>query len=178
MKRCLVIGIGSVGHAVFQKVQFPFPYMYFLPTQKQQNITNWHFAKFQFLPNDSDYLVGKRGIIHYYNRKRDLDIEFFQSFDEAIVFGGIGGSAAGSIMVDMVDFLSFMNYKVTPIAMMPTRFESSLRQENAQYALENLPKNVIKIMTTIEYMPTKQLFELADEQILLEIDKIISQCSV
>ena len=169
MKRCLVIGIGSVGHAVFQKVQFPFPYMYFIPTQKQQNITNWHFAKFQFKPNDGNYFVGKRGILHYYNKHKELDIEFFQTYDEAIIFGGIGGSAAGRIMVDMVDFLSFMNYKVTTIAQLPTRFESNLRQENAKLALENLPINTIKIDNTIDYMPTKQLYDLADEEILVAI---------
>ena len=174
MNRCLVIGIGSVGHAVFQKVQFPFPYMYFIPTQKQQNITNWHFAKFQFIPNSGDYFVGKRGILHYYNRKKDLDIEFFQQYDEAIVFGGIGGSAAGRMLIDIVDFLNFMNYKVTVIAQMPTRFESTLRQENARLALESLPKNIIKIENTIEYMPTKELYALADENILAAIHETLT----
>lgn len=173
MKRTLVIGIGSVGHAVFQKVQFPFPYMYYIPTQKQQNITNWHFAKFQFKPNDGNYFVGKRGILHYYDRQRELDIEFFQSYDEAIVFGGVGGSAASSLMVDIVDFLHFMNYKVTVIAQLPTRFESALRQQNAKQAMENLPLNTIKIENTIEYMPTKELFALADENILAIIDNLI-----
>ena len=174
MNRCLVIGIGSVGHAVFQKVQFPFPYMYFMPTQKQQNITNWHFAKFQFKPNDGNYFVGKRGILHYYNRQQELDIEFFQLYDEAIVFGGVGGSAAGRILVDMVDFLHFMNYKVTVIAQIPTRFESNLRQENAKKVLESLPLSTIKIENTIEYMPTKDLYALADEEILATIRKILT----
>ena len=173
MKRTLVIGIGSVGHAVFQKVQFPFPYMYYIPTQKQQNITNWHFAKFQFKPNDGNYFVGKRGILHYYDRQRELDIEFFQSYDEAIVFGGVGGSAASSLMVDIVDFLHFMNYKVTVVAQLPTRFESMLRQQNAKQAMENLPLNTIKIENTIEYMPTKELYALADENILAIIDNLI-----
>lgn len=173
MKRCLVVGIGSVGHALFQKVPFPFPYMYFIPTQKQQNITNWHFAKFQFKPNDGNYFVGKRGILHYYNRHKDVDIEFFQSYDEAIVFGGVGGSAAGRMMIDVVDFLHFMNYKVTVIAQMPSRFESNLRQENARRTFENLPINTIKIENTIEYMPTKELYALADTQILQAIQKIL-----